>query len=97
VATSAGPADAARAARAALLGLAPRDPADAYQVPERAGPIPLVTERFVEAAHRAAKQVHVWTVDEAPAMRRLLDLGVDGIVTDRPDVLNDVIAEREAS
>jgi glycerophosphoryl diester phosphodiesterase len=89
VATSAGPTEVAWA----RLGIVGR--ADAYQVPERMGPIPVATHRFVTAAHRAGKQVHVWTVDDPAEMHRLLDLGVDGIVTDRPDVLNDVIAERE--
>jgi glycerophosphoryl diester phosphodiesterase len=94
VATSAGPGETARARVAASAGRRPGGGADAFQVPERAGPLRVVTKGFVEVAHRAGKQVHVWTVNEAEAMRRLLDLGVDGIVTDRPDVLNDVIEER---
>jgi glycerophosphoryl diester phosphodiesterase len=96
VATSAGPREAARALAAAAAGRAPRGAADAYQVPEGVGPLTVAGARFVEAAHRAGKQVHVWTVNDAAAMHRLLDLGVDGIVTDRPDVLNDVLAERGA-
>ena len=94
VATSAGPREVTRAVSAAAAGRAPRGAADAYQVPERAGPMRVVGKRFVAAAHRAGKQVHVWTVNEAAAMHRLLDLGVDGIVTDRPDVLNEVLDER---
>ena len=50
--------------------------------------------RFVAGAHRLGLEVHVWTVDEEPKMRELLDLGVDGIVTDRPDVLRDVLKSR---
>ncbi|MCB2223381.1 MAG: glycerophosphodiester phosphodiesterase, partial [Actinobacteria bacterium] len=94
VATSAGPGETARALASARVGRAPAGAADAYQVPERAGGLTVAGRRFVEAAHRAGKQVHVWTVNDAAAMRRLLDLGVDGIVTDRPDVLNDVLDER---
>lgn len=95
VATSAGPVETARAAAGALFGLAAGGAADAFQVPAKVGPVPVVTRRFVAAAHRAGKQVHVWTVNEAEEMHRLLAGGVDGIVTDRPDLLNDVLAERE--
>ncbi len=70
------------------------------QVPVRygrpTGPrgITVVTERFLRAAHRADVPVHVWTIDDPDEMRRLLDLGVDGIMTDRPEVLRDVLVER---
>ncbi len=64
------------------------------QVPVRQGRLPLVTERFVEAAHRRGVQVHVWTVDDAAEMARLLDLGVDGLMTDRPNVLKDLLVAR---
>ena len=94
VATSAGPREVARALADARMGAAPGGAADAYQVPVGMGPLPVAGRRFVEAAHRAGKQVHVWTVDDPVEMHRLLDLGVDGIVTDRPDVLNVVIEER---
>lgn len=60
--------------------------ARALQVPERAGPLRLVTAAFVDAVHRVGAEVHVWTVNEASDMQRLLDLGVDGLVTDRADV-----------
>jgi glycerophosphoryl diester phosphodiesterase len=66
--------------RAALAGV------DAVQVPERQGPIRVVTPRFIAAAHRAGVEVHVWTVNDEAEMRRLVELGVDGIVTDRADL-----------
>ena len=53
-----------------------------------------LTPRLVEAAHRAGKQVHIWTVDEADEMDWLLDAGVDGIFTDRVDTLKDVLTSR---
>lgn len=65
-----------------------------YQVPERARGLAVVTARTVAAAHRAGRHVHVWTVDDAADMNRLLDAGVDGIVTDRPDVLLGVLHRR---
>ena len=64
------------------------------QVPVRQNRIPLVTERFLEAAHARDLPVHVWTINEAEEMGRLLDMGVDGIMTDRPDVLKAVLTER---
>ena len=64
------------------------------QVPTHQGRLPLVTERFVAAAHRRGVQVHVWTIDDPAEMTRLLDLGVDGIMTDRPQVLKDLLVER---
>ena len=64
------------------------------QVPPTAKGVPLVHQRFVDAAHAQGLAVHVWTIDEADEMHRLLDLGVDGIMTDRPTVLRDVLMER---
>lgn len=64
------------------------------QVPTHQGPVPLVTDRFVATAHRRGVQVHVWTIDDRTEMSRLLDLGVDGIMTDRPKVLKDLLVER---
>lgn len=59
----------------------------AAQVPVSQGPLTIVDKTFVEAAHRAELQVHVWTIDDPIEMKRLLDLGVDGIMTDRPEIL----------
>ena len=94
VATSAGPRETAGALAAGRAGRAPGGSADAFQIPERVGLLKVAGRRFVDAAHRAGKQVHVWTVNDPEAMNRLLDLGVDGIVTDRPDLLNKVLKER---
>jgi len=65
---------------------------DALQVPARRGLLPVVDRRFVQAAHRLGIQVHVWTVDESAEMRRLLNLGVDGLMADRPDLLLEVLS-----
>ncbi len=69
-------------------------PTFAAQVPVRQGRLPIVTPRVLERAHRAGLQVHVWTIDEPAEMHRLLDLGVDGLMTDRPAVLRDVMQAR---
>jgi glycerophosphoryl diester phosphodiesterase len=95
VATSAGTLEARRAFRAALRGRPVGGEADAYQVPERKGLVRVIRRRFVDAVHAAGRHVHVWTVNDPTRMRRLLDAGVDGIVTDRPDLLDGVIAERD--
>jgi len=67
---------------------------DALQVPARYGGLTVVDRRFVEAAHRRGLQVHVWTVDEPEGMRRLLALGVDGLMSDRPDLLREVVGSQ---
>lgn len=65
------------------------------QVPPRQSGVPIVDRRFVDRAHELDLAVHVWTIDEPDDMRGLLDLGVDGIMTDLPAVLADVFGERE--
>jgi glycerophosphoryl diester phosphodiesterase len=92
--TSMGPRAVAVARVAALWGRMPRQGADCVQVPLRKGPLPIVTARFVRAAHRAGLPVHVWTVDDESTMHHLLDLGVDGIMTDHPRLLCEVLAAR---
>ncbi|MGB7924028.1 MAG: glycerophosphodiester phosphodiesterase [Pyrinomonadaceae bacterium] len=59
----------------------------ALQVPEYAGGRQVVTREFVNAAHQRHIEVHVWTINDETAMRRMLDIGVDGIITDYPDRL----------
>lgn len=101
VATSAGTSEVAaflaahrlRAPRAAARAL--RD-VDCLQVPVAQGRLRVVDAGTVAAAHAAGRAVHVWTVNEPAEMRRLLDLGVDGLVTDRADLLRDVLRDRGA-
>lgn len=64
------------------------------QVPVAWKGIALVTARFIRAAHAAGVAVQVWTVNEASEMHRLLDLGVDGLMTDRPTLLREVLEAR---
>lgn len=69
-------------------------PAIALQVPAAWNGIEIVTEPFLEAAHRLELEVHVWTVNEPVEMHRLLALGVDGIMTDLPAVAMEVLRRR---
>ena len=64
---------------------------DALQVPLRHRGLPVVTPRFVRAAHARGVRVDAWTINQADEMRRLLDLGVDVIMTDRPGTLAEVL------
>jgi hypothetical protein len=66
---------------------------DALQVPEFYRGIRLLTPRFVDEAHARNLPVHVWTVDDPDDMRRFLRMGVDGIQTDRPDLLASILHE----
>jgi glycerophosphoryl diester phosphodiesterase len=66
----------------------------ALQVPHRRGRWVLTSPAFVRRAHAAGKHVHVWTIDEPDEMNELLDRGVDGLFTDRTDILRDVLVER---
>jgi glycerophosphoryl diester phosphodiesterase len=91
--TSAGTIATAEAWRAVQAGEdLPDIPAVAFQVPERQGDLVVVDDRFVGAAHGAGKAVHVWTVNDAESMARLLRLGVDGIISDLPTTLNGVLS-----
>ncbi|HSZ36205.1 MAG TPA: glycerophosphodiester phosphodiesterase [Acidimicrobiales bacterium] len=95
VPTSAGTVATAEAWRAAQAGeRMPEIAAVAYQVPERFGDQVVVDERFVTTAHAAGKAVHVWTINDTESMTRLVDLDVDGIISDLPTALCGLLAER---
>jgi glycerophosphoryl diester phosphodiesterase len=66
----------------------------AVQVPTRFGRIPVTDRRFIAFAHARGLQVHVWTIDDEATMDELLDLGVDGLMTDRPTVLKQTLERR---
>jgi glycerophosphoryl diester phosphodiesterase len=67
----------------------------AFQLPAKVSGVG-VDRRLVDAIHASGSQLHVWTVNDPGEMRSLLDAGVDGIVSDRPDLLNDVMEEFHA-
>ncbi|MEU1423470.1 glycerophosphodiester phosphodiesterase [Kitasatospora sp. NBC_01246] len=99
LATSLGPREVARLRLRSLAGPLLRGPGAPFagvcaQVPERHRGVPVVDRAFVRAAHRLGLPVHVWTVDDPTRIGALLDLGVDGIMADRIDVLRDVLGER---
>ncbi len=77
-----------------LAGLVTRRRFQALQVPHRRGRITVVTPGLVRRAHAAGLHVHVWTIDDPAEMNELLDRGVDGIFTDRTDILRDVLIAR---
>ncbi|WP_249423692.1 glycerophosphodiester phosphodiesterase family protein [Nocardioides coralli] len=66
----------------------------ALQIPHRQGPLTVTTPGLVRRAHAAGKHVHCWTIDDPDEMRLLLDRGVDGLMTDRTDILRDVLVDR---
>ncbi len=98
--TAAGPKEVASLAAASRVPVARgRRSRVAYgcvQVPVSYRDITLVTGAFIDAAHARDVQVHVWTIDDPVEMHRLLDLGVDGILTDKPSVLREVLQARSA-
>lgn len=95
VATSLGPRQvAALKIRSVTGGIGSYDGAVAAQIPLRMGRFRLLTDGFVRAAHRAGLEIHAWTINDPDEMTRLLDIGVDGIITDRPDLLRDILVGR---
>jgi glycerophosphoryl diester phosphodiesterase len=79
--------------RAGLLFMKKVFPGDALQIPEFLGPSNIASDAFIDTAHRKGLRVHVWTVNEAKSMRRLLKAGVDAIVSDKPEVLAGIVTE----
>lgn len=93
--TSMGPKEVAMLRLRSLTKSSPRDlPPHAAQVPPRQGPIPIVDRRFVEHAHDLGLHVHVWTIDSEVEIHELLDLGVDGIMTDSLSTLATALTKR---
>jgi glycerophosphoryl diester phosphodiesterase len=92
--TSMGPRAVALARLTTASAVMRRVGADCIQVPISRGPIPIVTERFIAAAHGAGLPVHVWTINEETTINELLDLGVDAIMSDRLRLLRDVLTSR---
>jgi glycerophosphoryl diester phosphodiesterase len=68
--------------------------AGATQVPRTWGPAPVIDRRYIDFAHRVGLAVHAWTIDDETEMVKLLDEGVDGIMTDRPTLLREVLQRR---
>lgn len=89
VATSATPSEVSQFLALSKTGLSKSysPPMQALQVPENMGGLQIVSKQFVENAHRQNLKVHVWTINETADMQRLLEMGVDGIMTDYPDRL----------
>ena len=72
-------------------------PVCAFQVPATYGDLAIVDEQFVEGAHRAGVAVHVWTLNEVDEMARMLELGVDGIMSDTPTSLVQLLRNRNCA
>jgi glycerophosphoryl diester phosphodiesterase len=64
---------------------------EAVQVPEYRSGLRVLNPRFVDAAHRRNLEVHAWTINDVDDMQRMIDLGVDGIITDYPDRLMELL------
>ncbi len=99
VASSASARTFAVALIAGKLGLSPAvrfilRGVDAVQIPQRAAGMATITPRQLRMLHGAGVEVHVWTVNDAATMERLLNLGVDGLVTDRSDLAMELVERR---
>jgi glycerophosphoryl diester phosphodiesterase len=94
VATSTGSAVSRSWVFASKIGRGVRCDAEALQIPRRARGLRVVTPRLIDVAHASGLQVHVWTVNDPAEMVELLDMGADAIITDRPDLLKQVLVSR---
>ena len=94
VCTAIGPMDIARLRGVGFGFPTGRFAGACAQVPVHRGRVLIVDRRFVTGAHRKGLPVHVWTIDDGGEMERLLDLGVDAILSDRPTLLKQVFSER---
>jgi glycerophosphoryl diester phosphodiesterase len=94
VCTSMGPGETARLRGAAFHLPTGAIGANCAQIPVRQYGLTLVDRRMVSTANRLGLQIHVWTIDERAEMERLIDLGVHGLMTDRPSLLKEVLQER---
>ena len=92
--TSPGPAGLVKVLQAAYLRPSWKPPYGCIQIPTARGPIPLDTAGLIERVHRLGLQVHYWTINDADEMDRLLDRGADAIISDRIDVLKQVLDSR---
>jgi len=96
VAIGASTADILAFVRSALAGDAPKSDSMALQIPVEFAGRPLITHELIRHAHAHGAQIHAWTINEPAEIERLLDLGVDGIVTDHPGRMASLVAERRA-
>ena len=97
VATSAHPLEVAAYVLSPTAGVArllTRGKPDALQIPHRQGPLRIASRALIRRAHTNGLHVHVWTIDDPAEMSTLLDRGVDGLMTDRTDILIDVLRSR---
>jgi len=77
-----------------IIDVLTRERAAALQIPYRRGGVTILTPGLVARAHALEKHVHIWIVDDPEQMNEVLDMGVDGLMTDRTDVLREVLIER---
>lgn len=77
-----------------FLGFLYTPPAQAFQVPEYSGSLHVLTPRFIRGAQGRNVEVHPWTINEVEDMERMIDMGVNGIITDYPDRLLDLLGRR---
>ena len=97
VATSAGTSEFGRFWAGAGIGLSGRRPisrVDALQVPWKVGRATVLARRHIDRAHADGRSVYVWTINDPADMETLLDMGVDGLVSDRADLLKQVLIDR---